>query len=84
MTCSDAVAKRPRRSVRKFKLRGIWRLGLSCGHEAFSLIGEPHHVGQKRWCYPCDRWSKIWTSDESHFKIADKGSRTLMKNREAE
>lgn len=76
--------KRPHRLVRKHKIRGIWRLKLSCGHEAFSLISEPHHASLTRWCYPCDRWVRILTSVESRFKIADKASRNVMKDHEHE
>lgn len=84
MTCEGAVTKRPRRVVRKYKIRGVWRLELACGHTAFALISEAHREGLVRFCYPCDRYSRIVTSTETRFKVSDKGSRIPIKDHELE
>ena len=84
MTRDGVVAKRPRRAVRKYKIRGLWRLELACGHTAFSLISETHREGLARFCHSCDRYARILSSTESHFKVSDKESRIPIKHHEAE
>lgn len=80
MNCEGAVAQRPRRPIRKYKIRGIWRLELDCHHTAYSLISEPHHEGFARFCYVCGQWVVILSSIESRFKVSDNPPRTSMKN----
>lgn len=70
--------------MRKFKIRGVWRLELACSHTAFALISETHREGLVRFCYICDRWTQITSSVESRFKVADKPSRTPMKYHQGE
>lgn len=84
MTCEGAVAKRPRRSTRKYRIRKIWRLELACNHIAFAVAGEPHAVDLARFCYVCDRYVVIVNELESTFKVSNKASRISIKHHEPE
>lgn len=84
MTCDGAIAKRPRRPVRKYHVRKIWRLELACGHIAYGVAGEACSKGLARFCYGCDRYVMISNELESTFKTSDKSSRISINHHEPE